>query len=394
MGITAQTESEGHMTQKRSRKRGTKRSSTTKKPELRTAKKNQGETAAQARARAARLATERRNRKFQSKRLAAKRVRPDGRNGAASLQIAGWGIVGLTLALAWWTNRLWTTDYPDSIWLWVSIGSLLATIAIAYVARVEDDVAVFIRATAAVSVLLLAIEYVTGPKCPPHVHCGTIGARGQFTLPGSLVLIAVFAVASWYGGRWLFRFVAKGRPANGYESLGVMWTTVFLTTMVVVVPMLATITGVDVLVRKDPARADDAVALVEDSCFGLSQPPVLAVRTNPETRSDAWSSYLVRKVGEKRTGLKGKSLGGFKGDPTPYEAVVDVSHYKEVKSPSPACRKLNSNEKADKHDYEAVPDDQLKSSPLRPQDAFDTSKITPPPPAPPVKKPAKTSKKK
>lgn len=376
------------MSHKRSRKQPRSRSASTKKPDLRTAKKSKGESASQARARAARLATERKNRKYRAKKMAALRVRPDGTVGLIAGQMCGWLVVAALLGFEWYLNRWYSTEYPDSIWYWVSIGSLIGTVAVAYVARSADDIMLWVRSTAGMSLVLLALEFATGPKCPENIRCGTIGARGSMTLPGSVLFIALLGVASWYFGKWFFGFVSKGRPANGHQSVGVLAVTWVIIMLVGGAPLVAIATGLDLLARKDPALARKAISLVEENCFGLETPPSLILRADPDARADFWSSYLVRRVGENRKGFKNHQFKNYTGSAKPYEAVVSVSKFKDVDSPNPQCRKvIDPNEQADENDYKDMDSEALKASPLRPQDAL--TQEPPPPPAPtPAKKPA------
>lgn len=356
------------MSQKRTRKQGKSRSSATKKPELR------------ASGRAARVAERRKARPAATVAGLPINIRPNSPGGLVTVLGFGFAAVAAFAVVMWLLNRWWVLAQPDSLWWMISLGAIGAAPAVGYVARnnaVADsvdgrargdrtDVLTWVWWSTGVATIAFLVEHVASYPCQNAWQCTATGARGSFTVPGSLAVIAVCAAVTWFVGNFLYRMSAKGRPPKGRETKAIALRAMTLIWLGVGVPILALLLIVDLYARTEPQRANRAISVAEQKCFGLlDTPPNLVARPYGQIVSNQWSTYLVRRANETRKDV-GKKKPEWKGEPNMYEAVIAVAGRDDSTPSAVHCRLLDEGT-ATKADYKAGFADP-KSSPLRPQD--------------------------
>ena len=319
------------MAQRNSRKGGGK---TKKRPELRTG----GGRAAKAERAAQRQRAAERDAGGNSPII---RMRPAGVGGVLVVQLVAWLAIA---AFAWGALQLdrWNQlSYPDSLWLYLSIGTVAAAAAVGRVARTVVDADVWgLEALLVPTVAFILIE-VAGPGCPTGGSCAAIGARGSLGLIWSIVVLVVAALAAWGLARWQYRAAAAGRPHQGRVRAT---STVWLMFWLLLFPgalIAAGLGALDLWLRDTPKLVAAAKTEVERECYGLAAAPALSARPSPNGYNPDWTTFAVRRTNESRPGIGKKSLPddwANLGYVHPYEAVVSFSADGQVVGVS--CRKV------------------------------------------------------
>lgn len=337
----------------RSRK-GKARSAQTKKPELRAPEVRNGATRQQRRdersERRERLATT-------SVNVQLARKRPSG--------IVGWmtswlGAAGIVALVAWAGHKLnlWgVAGYPDSLWLYIAIGGLAASPALAYIALGQREVKAWAIQVGSAALGLLIAEQVLGPACPA-ANCGIVGARGAFSLPGSVLAVLVLATAAaWIGLRMLRRAEYRRPRGQVRTSITATLTTMTMVMLIVSLPIAGVLMLVDGKLRPQTRFAAQAVDDARDYCFPIgARKARLAQRPASYDAASFYASYWVRVAGEKRAMPKGSSLPASyltSASPSPYEARVT---YNTITGETMvACRLLMPGTVATKADLKPTP---------------------------------------
>lgn len=339
------------MAQRSSRsKKARGRSAGTNKPELRSSKSRGSDRAQET------TPANRRGRPTpEGPRL---RLRPDGRSGLLVLTLGAWLVALLPIVGGWLLGQWGAFSYPDSLWLYVAIGMVVASVPVAWVARSVRDVNGWVVQAGLVSLGALGAEIVFGPACPPNGDCGAIGARGAWGIVGSLIAIAVLGLAARWIGVAVHRWVEERRPRSGYATAGFALRTMLGLGLLAGVPMGITLVAVDAFARDAPALGRQAEDTVGEYCFDLGQRvPELAVRADPVGKQPAWTSFLVRTVEDDRPGIKGQPLPDSivtADRPTPYEAAISFDS--DGDPVDLQCRRVSPRDgNADANDY-AAPD--------------------------------------
>lgn len=333
------------MAQKRSRKRPKTNS------ELRRSRVDAAESSASGEPRRTRAA--RRERSVESGPDVA--MRPDSIRGLLGLAAGGWLVVAVVLVLGLLLKRWLTYGYLETLWLYIMLGTVAAAPAVGYIARSRRDVSWWVAQATVVAVGVLVLEKIVSPRCGAGVDCDTFGAAGWLEPVGVAFVIVVAAALAKLAGDRVQQFSAGRRPSSGRPSARSMAGAMLLVGVLIGIPIGAALTGIDMLVRKEPQRAFQAQTAVEELCFSdFETEPDLDVRPHPEPRAGFWSNYLVRSSTDKRPDVGGKRLDdrwNQRIEPHPYEAAVSYGDDGEMRSLE--CRKVTpSSGNADKTDVQ------------------------------------------
>ncbi len=319
------------MAQRNSRKGGGK---TKKRPELRTG----GGRAAKAERAARRQRDAEREAGGNSPLV---RMRPAGAGGMLAMQLVAW--LGIA-ALAWGALQLdrWgQLSYPDSLWMYLSFGTVAAAAAVGRVSRTIVDADVWGLESLLVPGIAFVATEIVGPGCPTGGSCAAIGARGSLGLVWSIVLLLVAAVAAWGLARWQFRAASANRPGQGRVRYLTMASTMFWLFVFPGSVFAASLTGLDLWLRDTPSLVAAAEREVERECYGLSAAPALSVRPSPDGYNPDWTTFAVRRTNESRPGIGKKPLPDDWANLDyvhPYEAIASFSADGQVVGVT--CRKI------------------------------------------------------
>jgi hypothetical protein len=361
-----------------------------KRPQLRVSKSPAARAEAERR-RAKRKAAHEAAARKPSRMGAPIRVRPEGFLGGLIQHLCAWLAVGAVVWVAFGLDRWNTISYPDSLWLFIAIGSLVAAPGLGYVARSMGDCWLWAFTTLVVATTLLVLEYIVGPTCPSD-SCAAVGARGQYHVWGSLLIVFGAFVLDLVLGALSFRISRKHRKMNGFIAHRVTAGTSIFAFVLVGLPLAAAMVGGDAWARTEPGNARLAKTTVEQECFDFDENvPDLALRPSPSGRSSSWSDYAVGRAHESRNhvGKNTRITSADKdADASPYEAVVSINSADDVAFLS--CRWISAKSGV-------APQDSIKvekfgaSSPIKPTGDF-VSELKAPTSTPAVTTKATTKK--
>lgn len=268
------------------------------------------------------------------------RMRPAGFGGLLLVLVIALIVVAGVVAAGVWLDRTNELSYPDSLWLYASIGMVAVAWAIGRVARRKGDTNLWAALTLLVPLGMLVAEQVLGPDCPTGGSCSAIGARGSLGFPGSIALVVGLALLAWAIARVAYRRALDRRPAQGRVRYGAAAVATLGSALLIGAPVAAAGVGLDIALRDTPDLASRAGDDVAKYCFDLGDDPSLEVRGAPDGVYEGWTTFAVRRAHETRPGVGGAKLPSDwteLGSAYPYEAIIA---YSEGDVAALSCRRV------------------------------------------------------